>query len=163
MHFPNFQLTYKNIIRTIPFPVRRHTKNQRQKPKNRTRNIIWFNHHATKQDPQMLQEFFFDWSTDIFQSLIDYIKLSTETQWRLVTTVFKLCPKYKIGVIVRLHQHRVTKWRYHCTKMKFSIKDLVPFTEEIFNGKLYFFCSACNCRVNEECRMDGKCQTMEAV
>ena len=57
MHFPNFQLTYKNIIRTIPFPVRRHTKNQRQKPKNRTRNIIWFNHHATKQDPQMLQEF----------------------------------------------------------------------------------------------------------
>ena len=26
-------------------------------------------------------------------------------------------------------------------KMKFSIKDLVTFTEEILNGKLYFLCS----------------------
>ena len=25
--------------------------------------------------------------------------------------------------------------------MKFSIKDLVTFTEEIFNGKLHFLCS----------------------
>ena len=37
----------------------------------------------------------------------------------------------------------------HCTKIKFSIKDLfskcdadlVTFTEEILNGKLYFSCS----------------------
>ena len=28
---------------------------------------------------------------------------------------------------------------YHCTKMKFSIKDLVTFTEEILNGELLFF------------------------
>ena len=36
------------------------------------------------------------------------------------------------------------KWFYTAQKMKFSIKetaDLVTFTEEILNGKLYFLCS----------------------
>ena len=35
-------------------------------------------HHSTKQCPQMLQKIFSDWSTDVSQSLIDYLKFSTE-------------------------------------------------------------------------------------
>ena len=49
--------------------------------------LFGLTHHSTKQYPQMLQKFFFDWSTDIFESLIDYIKFSTETRWRLATAV----------------------------------------------------------------------------
>ena len=41
--------------------------------------LFGLTHHSIKQYPQMLQRFFFDWSTDIFQSFIDYIKFSTET------------------------------------------------------------------------------------
>ena len=43
--------------------------------------LFGLTHHSTKQYPQLLQKCFFDCSTDIFQSLIDYIKCSaTETQ-----------------------------------------------------------------------------------
>ena len=49
--------------------------------------------YSIKQYPQILQEYFFDWSIDIFQSLIDYMKSSTETQW--ASAVCKMCPKYK--------------------------------------------------------------------
>ena len=42
--------------------------------------LFGLTHYSAKQYPQMLQRFFFDWSVDIFQSLIDYIKFSTETQ-----------------------------------------------------------------------------------
>ena len=39
--------------------------------------------HSTKSYPQMLQKYFFDWSIDIFQSLIDHVKFATETQLRV--------------------------------------------------------------------------------
>ena len=42
--------------------------------------LFGLTHHSTKQYPQMLQKFFFDRSINTFQSLIDYIKLSTEAQ-----------------------------------------------------------------------------------
>ena len=83
--------------------------------------------HSTKQYPQMLQKYFFNWSADIFQSPIVYIKFSTQTQYRLVTVVCKIYPKYAKGIIVRLHPHRVTNWHYvtvvplHQSHEKFSL------------------------------------------
>ena len=76
-----------------------------------------------------MQKYFFEWSIDIFQSLIDNIKFSTETQWRLGTAVCKVCPKYTKGIIVRLHPHRVTNW--HCVTVE--KKENVPWT---INAKL---------------------------
>ena len=55
----------------------------------------------------MLRKFLFDWSTNVSQSVTDYIKFSSETQWRLVTGVCKICPTYTKSIIVRLHPHRV--------------------------------------------------------
>ena len=72
--------------------------------------LFGLTHHSTKQYPQILQKYFFDCSIDIFQILIDYIKFSAETQWRLVTAVCKICPKYTKGIMLRLHPHRVTNW-----------------------------------------------------
>ena len=81
----------------------------------------------------MLQKCFFYWSTYIFQSLKDYIKFSTETQWMLVAAVCKICPKYTKGIIVRLHSHGVTNWNKSKTQVK------------------------------EECPMNGECQTLDVV
>ena len=50
-------------------------------------------HHSTNQYPQILKKYFLDWSIDIFQSVIDYIKFSTVTQWKLAAAVSKICPK----------------------------------------------------------------------
>ena len=80
--------------------------------------------HSTKQYQQILQKYFFDWSIDTFQSLIDYIKFSTKTQWRLVTAVCTICPKYTKGIIVRLLPHRVTNWHYVTVEKK----ENVPWT-----------------------------------
>ena len=87
-------------------------------------------YHSTKKYPQILQKCFFDWSIDIFLSLIDYIKFSIETQWRLVTAVCKICPKYTKGIIVILHPHCVTNWP-HVTAEK---KETVPWA---VNAKLW--------------------------
>ena len=84
--------------------------------------LFGLTNHSTKQHPQILQKYFFDWSIDIFQSLIDYIKFSTETQWRLVTAVCKICPKYTKGIIVRLHPHRVTNWHYVTVEKKENVQ-----------------------------------------
>ena len=64
-----------------------------------------------------MQKYFFDWSMDIYRSLIAYIRFSTETQWRLVTAVSKICPKYAKGIIV-MHPHHVTKWHYVTVEKK---------------------------------------------
>ena len=53
--------------------------------------LFGLTHHSTQLYLQMLQKLFFDWSADIFQSVIDYI--SIEGQWRLVTAVCKMCLK----------------------------------------------------------------------
>ena len=63
----------------------------------------------------MLQKFFFDWSIDIFQSVIDYIKFSTEP------AVCKICSKYTNGIILRFHPHRVTKWHYVTVEQKENV------------------------------------------
>ena len=74
--------------------------------------LFGLTYHSTKHYPRMLQNFFFNWSTDVLQSLIYYKKFSTEIQWRLVTAVWKIYSKYKKSIIVRLHSNRVTKWHY---------------------------------------------------
>ena len=74
--------------------------------------LFGLTYHSTMHYPQNMHKFFFDWSIEIFQSLLDYIKFSTETHWRLITAVCKLCPKYTKGIIIRLHPHRVTNWHY---------------------------------------------------
>ena len=78
-------------------------------------------HHSTKQFPQILQRYFFDWSIDIFQSLIDYTKFSTETQQRLVTAACKVCPKYTKDIIVRLYPQEVTNWHYVIVEQKENV------------------------------------------
>ena len=97
-------------------------KNQRQKLKNRNRTIIWFNPPFNKVSTNIAKIFLF-WSTDIVQSLIDYKNFSSETQWRLVTAVCKLRPKYTKDIILRLHPHHVTKL-YNCR----VYKKYVPWT-----------------------------------
>ena len=78
-------------------------------------------HHSTKQYPQILKKYFFDWSIDIFQSFIDYIKFSAETQWKLVAAVSKICPKYRKDIIVRLYLHRVFNWHYITVEKKNNV------------------------------------------
>ena len=88
---------------------------QKKQWQNQTIELIilfGFSHHSRKQCPQILQKVFLHLSTYIFQSLIDYIKFSTEKQWKLVTAVCKICPKYKKTIIAILHQHSVTNWHY---------------------------------------------------
>ena len=80
--------------------------------------LFGLTHRSWIQYPQILQKYYFNWSINIFQSLIDYIKFSTEAQWRLVKAVCKICRKYTKGKIVRLHQHRVTKWHYATVEKK---------------------------------------------
>ena len=72
---------------------------------------LWFGltQHSTKWYPQTLQQVFFDWSVDILQSLIGYIKFSHR---RLITAVYRICLKYAKGILVRLHPHRVTNWHH---------------------------------------------------
>ena len=111
----------KKLWRTVGF---KYTKNQRQQTKIDLKILFGLTNHSTKQYPQILQKYFFDWSIDIFQSLIDYIKFSTETQWRLVTAVCKICPKYTKGIIVRLHMHHVTDLHFVTVQKK----DNVPWT-----------------------------------
>ena len=83
--------------------------------------LFGLTHDSTKQYSQILQKYFFDWSIDIFQSLIDHIEFSTETQWRLVTAVCRICLKYTKGIMVRLHPHRVTNWHYVTVKKKENV------------------------------------------
>ena len=62
----------------------------------------------------------------------------------------KRCLKYfvpkfflvgKLGERLENIVHPTYLLKNQCTKMKFSIKDLVTFTEEILNRKLHFLCS----------------------
>ena len=87
--------------------------------------LFGLTHHSTKQYPQILQKYFFDWSIDIFQSIIDYTKISTGTQRWLVTVVCKICPKYTKGIIVRLHTHCVTNGYYVTVKKKENVPWMV--------------------------------------
>ena len=90
--------------------------------------------HSTKQYLQMLQKYFFDWSADIFQSPIVYIKFSTQTQCRLVTAICKIYPKNTY----ERHNSQITSTP--CNQL-----------------------TLCNCREKEECPMDGKYQTMDVM
>ena len=54
--------------------------------------------------------------------------------------------KFETSVIIIFIFHRNSRFEsvflfFTAQKMKFSIADLVTFTEEILNGKLHFFCS----------------------
>ena len=63
--------------------------------------LFGLTHHPTKQYIEMLQKCFFEWSIDIFQGLLDYMKFLIGTHWRLVAAVCKICSKYTKGIIVR--------------------------------------------------------------
>ena len=113
---------YKDALKKSEFNVDfKYIKNQRKKTKNRSRNIIWFNPPFNKEYPQILEKYFFDWSIDIFQSFIDYIKFSAETQWKLVAAVSKICPKYRKDIIVRLYLHRLFNWHYITVEKKNNV------------------------------------------
>ena len=54
--------------------------------------------------------------------------------------MFALTFSAKNGELIELKtDFRKLQINLHAQKMKFSIKDLVAFTEEILNGKLHFF------------------------
>ena len=77
--------------------------------------------HLTKHYPEILPNYFFNSLLGIFRSFIDYTKLSTETQWKLVTAVCKICPKYTKSIIARLDPHRVTNWYYVTAELKKNV------------------------------------------
>ena len=65
--FNTAKCEYEDALKKSRFKVDfKYTKNQRQKPKNRSLNIIWFNPPFSKAvSPQMVQKFFFDWPAEI--------------------------------------------------------------------------------------------------
>ena len=104
---------YENILKKSEFKVNfKYTKNQSQKPKNRTRNFIWFNPPFNKVISTIVSNLFIRLINRHFPNShrhkFTYIKFTETRRW-LVTAVCKICPKFTMGIIARLHLHRVTK------------------------------------------------------
>ena len=79
------------------------------------------------------QKFFFERSTNIFQGLIDYIKFFNRK-----TVKISYSSMQNMSKIYKGHNSKITFTS--CNQL-----------------------TLCNCWVKEECPMDGKCQTMDAV
>ena len=125
---------YEDALRESGFKVDfKYTKNQQQKPKNRSRNIIWFNPPFNKAV-----------STNIAKIFL-----------RLINRHF---PK----------SHRLRKiFNRNTVKVSYSCMQNMSKIFKGHNSKIIFTpcnqLTLCNCRVNGECPMDDKCQTMDAV
>ena len=56
-------------------------------------------YHSTKKYPQILQKCFFDWSIDIFLSLIDYIKFSiVKTSYSCIQNMSKIYKRHNSNI-----------------------------------------------------------------
>ena len=105
----------------------KYTKNQQQKPKNRSRNIIWFNSPFNKAV-----------STNIAKIFL-----------RLINRHFP-----KSHRLHKIFNRNIVKVSYSCMQnMSIGMVTSAP-CEQL---------TLCNGRVEEECPVDGKCQTMDAV
>ena len=83
--------------------------------------LFGLTHHWTKQYHTNVAKIFFNWSTNIFQSAIDYKKFSIETQWRLFTGICKIYTEYSNDIIARLYPHHVTNWHYVTVELKKNV------------------------------------------
>ena len=81
----------------------------------------------------MLQKYFFDWSIDIFQSLIGYIKIFNRNTVKVSYSCIQSMSKIYKG---------------HNSKVTFT-----PCNQ----------LTLCNCRVKGEYLTDGKCETVDVV
>ena len=110
-----------------------YIKNQQEKPKNRSRNIIWFNPPFNKSVSTNIEKIF----------------------PRLINRHF---PK----------RHRLHKiFNSNTVKVSCSCIQNMPKINKGHNSKIIstpcIQLTLCNCRVKEECSMDGKCQTTDAI
>ena len=110
----------------------KYTKNQQQKPKNRSRNIIWFNSPFNKAV-----------STNIAKIIL-----------RLINTHFP-----KSHSLHKIFNRNTVKVSYSCMRnmSKIHTRHNSNITSTPCNRL-----TLCNSRIKEECPMDGKCQTMDA-
>ena len=111
----------------------KYTKNQRQKPKNRSRNIIWFNPLFNKAV-----------STNIAKVFLQLINRHFPKSHRL----HKIFNRNTVKVTYSCMQNMSKTYKRHNSKI----------TSTPCNQLTLF-----NCQVKGECSMDGKCQTMDTV
>ena len=78
----------------------KYIKNQWQKPKSGSQILFGLTHHSTKQYPQMLQKYFFDWSVDIFPKSHRLHKIFNKNTVKVSCSC--ICQKDTKNIIVRL-------------------------------------------------------------
>ena len=111
----------------------KYTKNQWEKPKNRSRNITWFNPPFNKAVSTNVAKFFFNGSIWIF-------------------------PKsHRLHKIVNRNTVKVS---YSCMQ---NISKIYKGHNSKITSTLRYQLTLCNRWVKEECPMGSKCQTMDAV
>ena len=111
----------------------KYTKNQQQKPKNRTQNIIWFNPPFNKAA-----------STNVAKIFLRLINRHFPKSHRL----HKIFNRNTVKVSYSCMQNMSKVYRGHNSKIT-----------SILCNQL----TLCNCRVKEECPMESKCQTMDVA
>ena len=132
--FKSAKCEYQDPPKKSGFKVNfRYTKNQRQKLKNRSRNIIWFNPPFNKAV-----------STNVAKFFLQLINRHFIKSHRLYTIFNRSTVKVSYSCI----QNMSTIYKGHNSKITST-----PCNQ----------LTLCNCRVKEECHMDGECQTTDAA
>ena len=111
----------------------KYTKNQWEKPKNRSRNITWFNPPFNKAVSTNVAKFFFNGSIGIFPK-----------SHRL----HKIVNRNTVKVSYSCMQNISKIYKGHNSKITSTLRNQLTL---------------CNSWVKEECPMGSKCQTMDAV
>ena len=125
---------YEDALKKNGFKVDfKHTKNQRQKPKNRSRNTVWFNLPFNKVVSTNVAKFFLRLFNRHFPNSHRLHKLFNRK-----TVKVTYCCIQNITNIYKGHNSKITSTP--CNQL-----------------------ALCNCRVKEGYPMDGKYQTMDAV
>ena len=125
---------YEDALKKSGFKVDfKYTKNQRQKPKNRSRNIIWFNPPFNKAV-----------STNIAKIFLRLINRHFPKSHRL----HKIFNRNTVKVSYSCMQNMSKIYKGHNSKITSA-----PCNQ----------LSLSNCREKGECPMDRKCQTMDVV
>ena len=132
--FNTVKCEYEDALKKSRFKVGfRYTKNQRQKPKNRSRNIIRFNPRFNKAVPTNIAKIFV----------------------RLINRHFPKSHRPH-----RIFNRNTVKVSYSC--MQNMSKIYKGHNGKITSAPCNQL-TLCNCQEKGECLMDGKCQTMDVV
>ena len=95
-----FKINFEPIFYFLFFFKFKYIKNQWQKPKSGSQILFGLTHHSTKQYPQMLQKYFFDWSVDIFPKSHRLHKIFNKNTVKVSCSC--ICQKDTKNIIVRL-------------------------------------------------------------